>query len=83
MEAPDLSLREKVADMNPEAIFWDGLDDAIIGISIDNRTVYGLNKMILLFQEQGMSEEEAMEWIDFNIISAYVGEYTPIHIWEF
>jgi hypothetical protein len=83
MEAPELSLREKVADMNPEAIFWDGLDDAIIGISIDNRTVYGLNKMILLFQEQGMSEEEAMEWIDFNIISAYVGEYTPIHIWEF
>jgi hypothetical protein len=69
--------------MNPEAILWDGLDDAIIGISIDNRTVYGLNKMILLFQEQGMSEEEAMEWIDFNIISAYVGEYTPIHIWEF
>ena len=83
MEAPELSLREKVADMNTEAILWDGLDDAIIGISIDNRTVYGLNKMILLFQEQGMSEEEAMEWIDFNIISAYVGEYTPIHIWEF
>ena len=83
MEAPELSLREKVADMNPEAVLWDGLDDAIIGISIDNRTVYGLNKMILLFQEQGMSEEEAMEWIDFNIISAYVGEYTPIHIWEF
>jgi hypothetical protein len=83
MEAPELSLREKVADMNPEAILWDGLDDAIIGISIDNRTVYGLNKMILLFQEQGMSEEEAIEWMDFNIISAYVGEYTPIHIWEF
>jgi hypothetical protein len=83
MEAPELSLREKVADMNPEAIFWDGLDEAIIGISIDNCAVYGLNKMILLFQQQGMSEEEAMEWMDFNIISAYVGEYTPIHIWEF
>jgi hypothetical protein len=83
MEAPELSFREKVADMNPEAILWDGLDDAIIGISIDNRAVYGLNKMILLFQQQGMSEEEAMEWVDFNIISAYVGEYTPIHIWEF
>lgn len=83
MEAPELSFREKVADMNPEAILWDGLDDAIIGISIDNRAVYGLNKMILLFQQQGMSEEEAMEWMDFNIISAYVGEYTPIHIWEF
>jgi hypothetical protein len=83
MEAPELSLREKVADMNPEAIFWDGLDEAIIGIGVDNRAVYGLNKMILLFQQQGMSEEEAIEWMDFNIISAYVGEYTPIHIWEF
>jgi hypothetical protein len=83
MEAPEISLREKVADMNPDAVLWDGLDDAIIGISIDNRAVYGLNKMILLFQQQGMSEEEAIEWMDFNIISAYVGEYTPIHIWEF
>jgi hypothetical protein len=83
MEAPEISLREKVAEMNPEAILWDGLDDAIIGISVDDRAVYGLNKMILLFQQQGMSEEEAIEWMDFNIISAYVGEYTPIHIWEF
>ncbi len=83
MEAPEINLREIIAEMNPEAILWDGLDDAIIGISVDDRVVYGLNKMILLFQQQGMSEEEAMEWMDFNIISAYVGEYTPIHIWEF
>jgi hypothetical protein len=83
MEVPELSLREQIAEINPEAVLWDGLDDAIIGISVDDRAVYGLNKMILLFQQQGMSEEEAMEWMDFNIISAYVGEYTPIHIWEF
>jgi hypothetical protein len=29
-----------------------------------------------------MSEEEALEWIDFNILNVYVGEWTPIHIWE-
>lgn len=83
MEAPELSFREKVSEINPEAILWDDLDDAIIGISIDNRVVYGLNKMLILFQTMGMSEDEAMEWIDYNILSAYVGEYTPIHIWEF
>lgn len=83
MAAPELSFREKVIEINPEAILWDDLDDAIIGISIDNRVVYGLNKMMLLFQTMGMSEDEAMEWIDYNILSAYVGEYTPIHIWEF
>lgn len=83
MAAPELSFREKVIEINPEAILWDDLDDAIIGISIDNRVVYGLNKMMLLFQTMGMSEDDAMEWIDYNILSAYVGEYTPIHIWEF
>lgn len=83
MEAPELSFKEKVIEINPEAVLWDDLDDAIIGISIDNRVVYGLNKMLILFQTMGMSEDEAMEWIDYNILSAYVGEYTPIHIWEF
>jgi len=30
-----------------------------------------------------MDIEEAKEWVDFNILSTYVGEHTPIHIWKF
>ena len=29
-----------------------------------------------------MTELEAVEWIDFNIAGAYVGEYTPIIIYH-
>jgi len=27
-----------------------------------------------------MEEEEALEYLEFNVFGAYVGEYTPIHI---
>ena len=31
--------------------------------------------------ENGMSEEDAQEYIDFNIVGAYVGDSTPIVMW--
>ena len=33
-------------------------------------------------QRDGMTEEEAQEFFEFNIACAYVGEYTPIYMWE-
>jgi hypothetical protein len=30
-----------------------------------------------------MTSDEAREWVDFNILSTYVGEHTPINIWMF
>jgi hypothetical protein len=28
-----------------------------------------------------MSEEDAMEYIDYNVLGAYVGDMTPIYIY--
>jgi hypothetical protein len=28
-----------------------------------------------------MSEEDAYEWVGYNILGVYVGEFTPIHIY--
>ena len=56
-------------------------DDALIGISDDNRAVYDYNKMVKwLMEEEGFAEEEAIEWIDYNTIRAlsYMGEKAPI-----
>jgi hypothetical protein len=75
------AIKDKISEHNEEAILWDGLDGAIIGVSSDGRVVYDIRKIISELQEQGMREEEAIEWFDFNIESAYVGEYTPIHIY--
>lgn len=56
-----------------QAIRFDGLDDAIIGVDHNNLLVYDYDKMISIFCDQGMTDEEAIEWIDFNVIATNSG----------
>lgn len=43
--------------------------NAIIGISDDNRLIYSFDKMIeCLISEDNMSEEEAIEFIEYNTV---------------
>ena len=61
-----------------EILKADGFDDAIIGIDWNNmRLIYSVKKCIDILAED-MSEEEAIEYFEYNIGSAYVGEKTPI-----
>lgn len=56
-------------------------DDALIGISDDNRAIYDYDKMVeWLIVEESFTVEDAMEWIDYNTIRAlpYMGEGAPI-----
>lgn len=56
-------------------------DDALIGVTEDNRAVYDFDKMVeWLCEKEGFSTEEAIEWIEFNTIRAlaYAGEDAPI-----
>lgn len=56
-------------------------DDALIGISDDNRAIYDYNLMVeWLVTNEGFTEEEAMEWIDFNTLRSlpYMGSGAPI-----
>jgi hypothetical protein len=66
-----------------ECLLADGFDMALVGIScgIEPRAVYDINKMKRILQDRdGMTEEEAVEFLDFNVICAYVGPKTPIII---
>lgn len=77
--------RERISEINPEAILWDGLDDAIIGITQDGRVVYDIvmmYKVVWRDNKKHITPDEAREWVDYNILSSYVGEFTPIHIWS-
>lgn len=68
----------------------DGYDEAIIGTSWVWRDggrrdvlVYSGNRILdILCERDGMDREDAMEFIDFNIEGAYVGEGTPVIVWE-
>ena len=60
-------------------------DDALIGVSEDNRAIYSYVKMIdWLVEKEGLTELEAMEWIDYNTIRAlpYMGNRAPIVMFE-
>jgi hypothetical protein len=76
-EAPEFILGSR-----HELLFADGFDDAIAGVAevCGNplRIVYDMNKAVEILEKQGMSKEESVEYFEFNILGAYVGERTPI-----
>ena len=66
----------------------DGLDDAIIGsgsygiLISDSILIYDVNKVIdILMTRDGMSYEDAVEFFEFNILDAWVGDGTPMFIY--
>lgn len=68
----------------------DGLDDAIIGLAegwFNNSQhaviAYDFAKCVDIFIGQGMTEDDALEWMYFNVIGAYVGPTTPVFIRRF
>lgn len=64
-----------------EILKADGFDDAVIGIDPESmRLVYDRNKMFDILVNQGMTMEDAVEYLEFNTFCAYVGEKTPIYI---
>jgi len=75
-------IREYLAEIDEDFLLIDDRDSAIIGIGkrcgMPDVVVYDQDKLIKSFMKDGMTFEEAIEWIDYNIIGAYVGERTPI-----
>lgn len=66
---------------NDDAVLWDGFDDAIIGHDGNGKIVYDADKMKdILVERDEMTEEEALEYLSFNVFGSDVGEYTPIHV---
>ena len=56
-------------------------DGALIGVTEDNRAVYDFDKMVIwLVETEGFTEEDAVEWIEYNTIRAlpYFGPEAPI-----
>lgn len=81
-----MKLRETLAEENPEALLWDGLDDALIGVvrraCRPPLALYSASKCVEVLCADGMDEHEAREYLDFNTFCAYMGEHTPCFIEE-
>ncbi len=65
---------------NQNLLTMDGYDDCILGLGrrFDQHfVVYDLKRVIQKLMAEGMTEEEALEFHDFNQVGAYMGEGTP------
>lgn len=68
-------------------IRWNGFDEAIVGTITpfggEKTLCYRYRSMVdVLMSRDGMTEEEAEEYIEYNIIGAWVGETTPFVLFD-
>jgi hypothetical protein len=73
-------LKEKLSKIDPDLLFADGYDDCIIGLTFrgDKSVVlYSADRIVYKLTGE-MTEDEAIEFFDFNIAGAYMGERTPM-----
>jgi hypothetical protein len=76
-------IREQLSELNPEALFADGFDEALVGIGQQfnkHMAVYSYQACVAVLIGQGLTEEQAIEHMEFNVVGAYVGEFTPIFL---
>lgn len=77
-----MTVEEIKESADESALSAGGFDEAIIGTDTNGRLVYNINEMIqVLIRNDGMTEEEAQEYLEFNTLYAYVGEMTPVYIY--
>ena len=78
------TLTETLTDLGAEdALIMDGFDDCIIGVTDDFgtiRVVYSVDKMIESLMSEGDSYADAREYLEFNTLTAWVGDNTPIYV---
>ena len=66
-------------------MFATNFDNAIIGVSMGiscgTKVVYDAEEMArTLVISEGMTEQEAWEYLEFNTFNAYIGDNTPIFV---
>jgi formylmethanofuran dehydrogenase subunit E len=65
-----------------ECLTADGFDEALVGCTYGANVVavYDINKMIEILIAEGMEYDDAVEFIEYNIVGAYMGEKTPQYV---
>ena len=62
----------------------DGFEKALLGVGRralqPDIAVYDENKCIEVLMSQGMDRETAIEYFEFNVVGAWVGDKTPLFL---
>ena len=72
-----------ISEVYEGVLFCDGMEDALIGIAEQYHrpaiAIYDREKIIEILAKD-MSYKEAIEYFDYNIFQAWVGEQTPMFV---
>ena len=80
-----MALSERILNSQEfgEMVLFDGFEDAFVGIAQRFNdwpiAVYDKSKVIATLMED-MTHEDAIEYFEFNVIGAWVGDNTPVFI---
>ena len=74
MDDKSIELEHQLNCCDPDAIRFEGLDESIVGICHRGFLIYDYDTMVSIYEGMGMSSEEAVEWIDYNVIGTMAGE---------
>lgn len=71
-----------------EMLAANGFEDAVIGVgsrpNMGPILCYDYVKCVeILVRDQEMTQEDAEEWMDYNVVSAWMGEGTPMFIYPY
>jgi hypothetical protein len=62
----------------------EGHDNAYLGVGVSfgelDRLVYDTDIIIDNLKKQGMTQEEAQEYFNYNIVDAYLGQKMPVYV---
>ena len=74
---------DKIKKLDPTILVADGFDDCIIGLTFRDDELVALYsaECIIAKLSEDMTEDEAIEFFDYNIAGAYMGVKTPKYIW--
>lgn len=84
-----MAINEDVrSELSEDAIVFDNpsFDNSIIGATTNGQAVYDYDKMVVeLMKDDGISEQEAVDWIEYNTIRSipYAGQMAPIIMFTF
>ena len=79
-------IQSEIWNANPDILFADGFDEALIGTGdrfgfSGPVAVYDMDKCFEILEERdGMEYEDAVEYFNYNVIGAWVGDGTPIFV---
>ena len=75
MATPDLMMKT-IAHLNPDALFVDGLDDALIGASYRGPS----GQTVACYEQDDLTYVEALEHFEKSVEGAFVGKSSPLFV---